>query len=90
MHTKNERLRERLKYGPRFSRTKTKIIEENQKEIEKLQHELDQWKWYTQEKEAEHSSATEKLMREIVELEVKLREKEKRGFDSRREARPLQ
>ena len=29
-------------------------------------------------------------MREMVELEVKLREEEKIGFDSRREARSLQ
>ena len=41
LHTKNKRLRERLKYGPGFSRKKAKMTEENQKKIEKLQHELD-------------------------------------------------
>ena len=90
LHVENERLRERLKYGPGFSRKKAKVIEESQKEIEKLQNELDQWKWYTQEKEVEHATTIEKLMGEMAELEVKLREEEKRGSDSRREARSLQ
>ena len=63
---------------------------ESQKEIEKLQHELEQWKWYAQGKEAEHASATEKLVSEMAELEIKLNEEEKRGFDSRRETRSLQ
>ena len=63
---------------------------ESQKEIEKLQHELEQWKWYVQEKEAEHASATEKLVSEMAELEIKLKEEEKKGFNSRRETRSLQ
>ena len=90
LHTKNERLRDELKYGPRSAKKKAKMLVESQKEIEKLQHELEQWKWYVQEKEAEHASATEKLVSEMAELEIKLKEEEKRGFDSRRETRSLQ
>ena len=35
-HAENERLRERLKYGPGFLRKKARVTEESQKEIEKL------------------------------------------------------
>ena len=34
MHTKNERLREELKYGPWYARNKAKMLVESHKEIE--------------------------------------------------------
>ena len=90
LHIENERLRDKLKYGPRSVKKNVKMSVESPKEIEKLQHELEQWKWYAQEKQTEHASATEKLVSEMAELEIKLKEKEKRGFDSRKETRSLQ
>ena len=82
LHIENERLRDKLKYGPRSVKKNVKMSVESPKEIEKLQHELEQWKWYAQEKKAKHTLATEKLISEMAELEIKLKEEEKRGIMS--------